>query len=756
VLENTPSFYWISAGYGLTLFSLGLAIIVHVIAFPTGNKQSPFLGLAGFALLHGFLIWAELMNSMMGQDTPNIIEVILVGFSFASLGWFGMTILGMSKRYLLFSFGLMAVVWGGFGLLGGEERSLQHYARWFLVVPIVMIAVIAFIRTPLIEKWDVSNSRISFLAAAGFFVFAITLIFAPAGEITGENAIGIGGDAGLTWGLDQAVRAVSILVVSFCVMSLFHAYESVHIRNHEKAEEVEARLDLSRAMLQSVFDLAPVGLAINRKSDGQFLQGNAALFEPTGYTAEEFSELSYWDLTPKEYEAQEQEMLTMLTETGRYGPYEKHYINKNGQYYPVLLSGVRMINEVGEELIVSAVQDITLQKQHENDLDRQRLLAEAANVSKSQFLANMSHEIRTPMNGVLGLISVLATTKLDEKQKRVVKIIQDSGEALLSILNDILDFSQIESGKTKIEMIAFSLDDLISRFSSVYGLKAQEKGLELAIKKQDGLEDVRIGDPTRITQVVSNLISNSLKFTEKGFVRLTIAKGEDHDRPGQVLFEVADTGIGMSADQVGHIFERFTQADQSTTRKYGGSGLGLSIVKGLVQEMGGSISVDSQMGEGATFRVFLPLEVGENQHPAETEADETLIADACDKEYSVLIAEDNELNRITYEAILDGQGFRAEFAHNGAEAVVKAQANPYDIILMDIQMPVMGGVEAYKKIKDIPNNSDASPIPVIACTAHVFDEDVQNYLKLGFDGVMAKPIDPDKLITMMVEVVGNS
>ncbi|MEM7524440.1 MAG: ATP-binding protein [Pseudomonadota bacterium] len=360
--------------------------------------------------------------------------------------------------------------------------------------------------------------------------------------------------------------------------------------------------------------------------------------------------------------------------------------------------------------------------------------AEEANAAKSTFLANMSHEIRTPMNGVLGIAEELESRVSGAEERRLVGNLRQSGEHLLNVLNDILDFSKIEAGKLEIETTAFHVRDAIGRVVAVQRPLAEEKGLRFdeAIGE---IADNRLGDPHRIIQVLHNLLSNAVKFTETGAVSLHVA-----DTGDDILeFIVGDTGIGMTQAQLGRVFSGFSQADPSTTRRFGGTGLGMSIASSLVEAMGGEMKVDSRPGDGTRVVVRVPLAVSDviSPPPPRAERDREIPPGA-----RVLAVDDNATNRMLLELLLRKAGVEAEIVTSGPEAVEATAARRHDLILMDISMPGMDGIEALAAIRAL----GGARTPALAVTANALKHQVEEYLSLGFDGHVAKPIQSEKLL----------
>ncbi|MEZ5016776.1 MAG: tetratricopeptide repeat protein [Flavipsychrobacter sp.] len=372
---------------------------------------------------------------------------------------------------------------------------------------------------------------------------------------------------------------------------------------------------------------------------------------------------------------------------------------------------------------------------------------------KQQFMANMSHEIRTPMNAIVGMSRLLLSKEPREDQLRYLNAIQQSADNLLVIINDILDLSKIEAGKIEIEQTDFTIQEIIDSVKDVLLFKAEEKGIELKVSVAEDIPTRVVGDPTRINQILMNLAGNAVKFTDKGHVSIDATLEKVADNKHWIKFDVSDTGIGISPEYVENIFESFTQAGTDIARKFGGTGLGLTISKQLTTLMNGDISLKSKLGEGTTFSVLIPLALADNQEP---EVKKNIVdTDTIDKlkNVKVLLVEDNEFNKMVAEDILKETlpGITIIHASNGEEAVEKIAHNHYDIVLMDIQMPVMDGVAATKKIRsELP--SPASDVYIIAMTANVLQEDVKKYFEAGMNAYVSKPFQTDELLLKMAAV----
>ena len=374
---------------------------------------------------------------------------------------------------------------------------------------------------------------------------------------------------------------------------------------------------------------------------------------------------------------------------------------------------------------------------------KRQAAAEHANQAKSTFLANMSHEIRTPMNGILGMAEALEASDLTPDQQEKLRIIRDSGDLLMMVLNDLLDFSKIEANKVSLETAPFSFTEILRKVESLHRLKAQEKGLAFTVVCNGDGEALRIGDDHRILQVLHNLVSNAIKFTDRGAVSVTVTAPDDSS--DIVRIEVKDSGVGMSADQLDRIFEPFTQADVTTTRKYGGTGLGLSIAKGLAETMGGKIAVRSALGAGSMFTMELPApRARADVVSEETGSQEAPQAEA--RALRILVGEDNVVNQAVLKAFLDQRGHTIDAAYDGLETISAFKRGRHDIVLMDISMPLLDGVEAMRQIRFLDREMGGSgAVPVIAVSAHAMRQQIDDYLAAGFDGYVTKPVRAEAL-----------
>jgi len=376
----------------------------------------------------------------------------------------------------------------------------------------------------------------------------------------------------------------------------------------------------------------------------------------------------------------------------------------------------------------------------------ERQLREASKI-KEQFVANISHEIRTPMNAILGFAGLLQKTNLDKNQHEYVKSIRSSAENLLTIINDILDMSRIESGMMHIETLPFSLSELLDSLATMMNVKAKSRNLYLRAEVDDSIPQTLKGDAVRLTQILINLISNAVKFTHEGGVSVKVESGEKKDETILICFIVSDTGIGIDPEKQKTIFERFRQAQPETTRRYGGTGLGLSIVKQLVELQNGTISVASEPGKGSVFTVVLPYQIANDAEIASAVPASVLVAEPLLNKIKLLVAEDNLMNQKLIQHLMEQWQIDFDIVLNGVEAVetLRQKANEYDMVLMDIQMPEMDGYTATEKIRYDLHLT----IPIIAMTAHALAGEKEKCLGAGMDDYISKPINEEQLYKLI-------
>ena len=524
---------------------------------------------------------------------------------------------------------------------------------------------------------------------------------------------------------DEALGILLALIILVIILGFYK--QLILKRENIKLEALVEELAKQKKTFKALYDHSRDGIAL-LDMQSNFTDVNPAYSEMTGFTYEELLKKSCLELTVEEDIEKSRIAMQEVLEVGFIQNFQKRCRVKGNKVLNVNMSMTHLQNP--EQILIS-VRDVTHEEEIKAKLLDAKKRAEEANLEKSSFLANMSHEIRTPMNGIIGLTHLVLQSNLDEKQKNYLQKIDDSAKLLLEIINDILDLSKIEAKKLELEKRDFTMYDILTSVENLLSFKAQEKGLDFQIDCLCECEAKLHGDSLRISQILINLLNNAIKFTDKGFVKLHILYQDMLCR-----FEVTDSGIGMTQEQQEKLFQAFIQADVSTTRKYGGTGLGLNISKHLVELMHGKIWVESEYGRGSKFIVEIPLEEGTKTPQAVEEkkyTEEDLKAFAGTK---ILLVEDNKTNQLLILGLLDESELEIDIANNGQEAVDMFRANSYALILMDIQMPVMNGYEATAHIR-----AQDQEIPIIALTANAMSEDIAKTKEAGMNTHLGKPLD---------------
>ena len=496
----------------------------------------------------------------------------------------------------------------------------------------------------------------------------------------------------------------------------------------------------------------------------RYLDVNEAACRETGFTREELLDMGPQDVKPEYTEDELARVLDELVEKGgSQAVLDTVHRRKDGSTYYAEVALRRVDGQEGN-ILVAVVRDMTRRCEMERELTRAKELAEDASRAKSEFLSNMSHELRTPMNAIIGMTEILLHTHLSRDQRSYLEMVRNAADSLLSLLNDILDFSRLESRRLRLHKQVFRLREVMGKGVEPFQPQAREKGLDLEHAVDPALDIPLLGDSGRLVQVLTNLVDNAIRFTASGGIRVLARPAPDRfggpdalDGGLRVLFEVKDTGVGVPLDKQRIIFESFRQVDGSHSRKHGGKGLGLTLTRHLVELMGGAIWLESEPDRGSTFHFTLVLERAKEEMRVEATAAPQVAAPA--RALKILVVEDNPINRRMTQLFLKRHGHRVTMAENGREALDAMGAERFDLVLMDIQMPVMDGLEATTMIRSGEGLSEGSPnppdIPVIAMTAYAAKEDRQRILAHGMDDFVSKPVSFTELLTIIGRVAGK-
>lgn len=523
-------------------------------------------------------------------------------------------------------------------------------------------------------------------------------------------------------------------------------FEAIHALEESRAGYA-SRAEASEAHARAILEAVPEGV-VTIDALGVVRSFSPAAERTFGWRAAEIIGQSVNRLMPDGEAERHDGYLTDYMATGRgrivgVGPREVEGLRRDGSVFPMDLA-VNAARIGGETLFVATVRDTTERRLQQRILRQAKEDAEQAAKAKSEFLALMSHEIRTPLNGILGMVQLLQDSGLSETQRDYADTIHGSGQSLLTVLNDILDFSKLEAGRMDLEEAAFDPRAVIRDVATLMGGHAAEKGLRFSVDLGEDVPETVRGDPNRLRQVLLNLVSNALKFTERGGVSVALRKAGEGLR-----FAVTDTGIGVAKDAQARLFSHFAQADTSISRRFGGTGLGLAICKKIVLLMGGEIGVDSRLGEGACFWFTMPPVPGAATAlpapaPVFAETDDLAPLD-------ILLVEDNAINARVASAMLENQGHHVTLSADGRDALERVTRQGFDIILMDMQMPGMDGLQTARAIRGL--GGALAEVPILALTANAMAEDEASCLDAGMDGHLAKPIDRDRLIRAIRDAI---
>ena len=586
-----------------------------------------------------------------------------------------------------------------------EELRTKHY--WDLIHPDYKNHVLKFYRNQQTQGSESTYLEFPIYTKSGFEIWL------------GQNVKMIMSDN----------RLKKVSVVARDITVLYSAREA--LRTNEQ-------------LFRTLAEKAPVGI-YQLKPDGKVTFMNKRWFEITGLDPESttrevrvaaiHSDDREWVLQTWEQALKDK---TELSIEFRYHPAAKNIRWVSNHISPIYSTTGEVIGYIG------TTTDITKLKEAEHDLRLAKDKAEDATRAKSQFLSMMSHEIRTPKNAIIGLTNMLIQDAPRDDQRESLKLLSFSGENLLHIINDILDFSKIEAGKLTLENEDFNLHTLMLNTRNMLEQRARDKGIELYFQYDEKLPHYVKGDSVRVGQIITNLLGNAIKFTERGYAELTLIAAGKQDNKHQITFRVKDTGIGIEKDKINLVFESFSQARSDTTRKFGGTGLGLSITKRLLELMGSTIEIESTPGYGSTFLFTLLLQEGEATIEDDPETQD-LTEDFQKRSVKVLLVEDNRVNQIVASNFLHRWGIEVDFANHGREALEMIQSKAYQLVLMDLQMPEMDGYEASKRIRALDHDPYFKEVPIVALTASAMIDIKAKVLETGMNDFISKPFQPDEL-----------
>ncbi len=628
---------------------------------------------------------------------------------------------GWRRALTLAAMSLSAAVFGG--LIPELNRALGNFGMGcgaFLLAGCILTTINATTR-----------SRAAFLAIiCPFFFYAMV---SPLMAAT----------ASTTWRAFLGYQMAAIMIVLYTLVTWRQANRAERAEaaalGDLRSSEAKARAD--KAFLDIVIETMPAMLVVKEASSGRYRMVNQT---GEAMLARRRSEMV--DRTDREIFASEIADVFVagdraLLASGEPMSSASERVDTDRGERELRVQRARLRSADGSDLIMVMAEDVTEQRITARALERAAEAAETANRAKSAFLATMSHEIRTPLNGVIGMAQAMSAGELSPGQRERLGVIRQSGDLLLAVLNDVLDLSKIEAGQLQLEETEFDLAELMKGARSAFTDLAGRKGLDFSLVVDAGAQGTYRGDSTRLRQILYNLISNGVKFTEAGQVAVRVSC-----EAGRLCFQVSDTGIGMTEEQVGRLFARFVQADVSTTRRFGGAGLGLAICRELAQLMGGDIEVRTQAGGGSDFTLRLSLDRLSERAPA---AAPDVAEDADYPALRVLAAEDNPMNQLVLKALLQQVGVEPVLVENGRLAVEAWAHEPWDLILMDMHMPEMDGLSAARAIRQAEAKDGRPRTPIIALTANAMAHHVSEYAQSGIDGHVPKPIEAARLFAAL-------
>jgi len=546
-------------------------------------------------------------------------------------------------------------------------------------------------------------------------------------------------------------------VAIFMVVSIQVRYKLVlsEITSQMALAESRTELKVSEEQHRLLFEKNPTPMLICSLDTLSILAVNDLVISKYGYSREEFMKMTITDLH-KQIDYNDVILHTKEISGDDNISEWVHVLKDSSEIDVKLIAKSIKYNEKSARLV--SINDVTEVNKYQDQLITSKQDAERSKELQSQFLSNMSHEIRTPMNGIMGITRILQKSKLNKEQHHFLNAIIKSSENLMVIINDVLDFSKIEAGKVVIENAKFDLSDALDVVQEILVVKAEEKGIYLTVNKEEKVPQFISGDSVRLNQILINLVGNAIKFTEKGGVSIKVNTINSSDDKINLRFDIRDTGIGIPSDKIDSIFQSFTQASSSTTRTHGGTGLGLTISKQLIEMQNGKMSIESEEGKGSTFSFELEFETVVQAEKSENEL--RVVARSNDKilgdlnGIDILLVEDHPINQMLAIKVLEDWGFNVDLAENGLIALEKVGLKAYDLVLMDISMPEMDGYEATREIRS-GKHCENSDLPIVAMTASALIGENQKCYKAGMNDYITKPFDPQNLLEKIYNQVSS-